>query len=93
MFELISKMAEIGGQHRAGNRLSREGIRKRVFDWLMGEDDFNIPEAQILGRRMVDTKKFPPRTGVTYARWIQTQPKSSPLKRKSVDMLGNVSVH
>lgn len=82
MFELVNKMVEIGSQHRAGNRLSREGIRKLVFEWVMGDFGYDIGVAQILARRMVDTEKFPPRTNASYARCIQTQPKNSSLKRK-----------
>jgi hypothetical protein len=51
MFELVNKIVEIGSEHRAGNRLPREGIRKQVFNWLMDDDDFDVPIAHVLGRR------------------------------------------
>jgi hypothetical protein len=74
---LINKMAQSGTQHRA-ELLSRESIRKLVFDWVIGQDDHHNLDEQAVARRMVDGKFSP---GSTYASWIATQPKSSPNKR------------
>ena len=83
MYNLFMRCVCLGRTHR-NDPISREGLRKKMFDWVTGPVDFNLQGEQALALRGIDRVKYP--TGTTYSTWLLDQPKSSPNKRRAKDM-------
>ena len=83
MLGLTHIAVELGRRHRAvGTRLSREGFRRKMCDWVMAQCDTNHQLEQTTAHRAIDMGRYHITTS-SYNEWVIDQPKSSPRKHRA----------